>query len=103
MYSPAASLFCVTIPFKVGRNSRLINLKSVYVTGAPKVSANNHAIFTIQIQGRLRDYLRLLIGHPVYPEGLKYPSNFKKERSIKKATFFGPDTMVQAKSGSGFD
>ena len=33
--------------------------------GNRKVTANNHATFTIQIQGRLRDYLRLLMGHPV--------------------------------------
>ena len=36
------------------------------ITGAPYVTANNHATFTIQIQGRLRDYLRLLMGHPVH-------------------------------------
>ena len=29
------------------------------------ISNNDHATFTIQIQGRLRDYLRLLMGQPV--------------------------------------
>ena len=33
--------------------------------GNPLVTANNQATSTIQIQGRLRDYLRLLMGHPV--------------------------------------
>ena len=28
------------------------------------ISNRNHSTFTIQIQGRLRDYLRLLMGHP---------------------------------------
>ena len=37
----------------------------MYVTGATLVTANNHTNFTIQIQGRLRDYLRLLMDHPV--------------------------------------
>ena len=27
-------------------------------------NTNNHATFTIKIQGRLRDYLRLLMGYP---------------------------------------
>ena len=37
----------------------------IYITGAPEVTANNHATFTIQIQGRLHHYLRLLMGDPV--------------------------------------
>ena len=32
-------------------------------------AANNHATFTIQIQGRFRDYLWLLMGHPVFVGG----------------------------------
>ena len=33
-----------------------------YVLGDPQVTANNHATFVMQIQSRLRDYLRLLLG-----------------------------------------
>ena len=43
-----------------GMSFRLKHHK-VNILGDPKVTANNHATFVIQIQRRLRDYLRLLM------------------------------------------
>ena len=42
----------------------------IIVLGDPQVTANNHATFVIQIQIRLRDYLRLLMVRTLFQVNL---------------------------------
>ena len=48
-------------------NKDPINEKSIKKNRIPDITcaANNHATFTVSVLRRLRDYLRLLMGHPV--------------------------------------
>ena len=48
----------------------------IYLVTCYQVTANNHATFTIQIHGRLRDYLRLLMGRTLFKMGQNYRGRF---------------------------
>ena len=59
----------------------MIKRPAIYILGASEVSVNLYCNSRKSVLGRLRDYLRLLMGHPVY---LPYKSGKSGKSNIKQ-------------------